>query len=182
MAGVIFTAKFRDTMYENMWSYINPEMIAYMFNLKTSTIKGVENDHFTAKHKNTICYKIGEEDSGHYVYVNDEKEAFSTYEKGLLRRDADDGVCHGASMIYALHANRMIPEDQFILIDYPKTVQQYRENYKSILNFYIYMIESGLWDKALSRFFYNDVDWINGTTKQTVKSLQTLREYIKRFA
>lgn len=184
MANIIFTKKFRDTMYENMWTYINPDMITDMLGIKTTSIKGVENEKFTEKHKNTICFKTGE-DSGHYVFVNNNKEAFSTYEKELLKREADDGVCHGASMIYALHANHSIPDDLFILKDYPKTPGEFKQNYKSLLNFYIYLITSGLWDKALEKFFYNDVDWVvaNGkiTTKQTIKSLETLKEYVTRF-
>lgn len=183
--SVLFTAKFRETMYDNMWSYINLDMINEMLNIKTSTIKGVDNEKFTTKHINTICYKTGENDSGHYVFVDRNKEASSTYEKGLLRRELDDGVCHGASMIYALHSYQMIPEDMFPLIDYPKTTKEYKQNYRSILEFYIYLIETGLWDEALSKFFYNDVEWIvvdgKETTKQTVKSLQTLTEYVKRF-
>jgi hypothetical protein len=185
MAQIIFTEKFRNIMYNNMWSYINPDMINDMLNLKVSEIKGVENEKFTQKHKNTICYKTAQDEAGHYVYVNKNMEAFSTYEKELLRREIDDGVCHGASMIYALNDNHLIPNNWFVLIDYPKNIEDHKQNYKSILNLYIYLITSGLWDKALHKFFYNDVDWIvldgKNTTKQTVKSLETLKEYIKRF-
>jgi hypothetical protein len=185
MSQVIFTAKFRDSMYKNMWSYINPDMISDMLKLKTSTIEGVENEKFTKRHINTICYKYEESGAGHYVFVNENKEAFSTYEKELLRRDTDDGVCHGASMIYAAHAFHLIPDNKFVLKDYPKTIKDFKDNYKNILEFYIYLIVSGLWDRALEKFFYNELNWIKIgnkiTTKQTQKSLETLQEYIKRF-
>lgn len=185
MSQIIFTAKFRETMYDNMWQYINPTMISDMLCLKTSTIKGVDNEKFTNKHKNTICYKMDPDQSGHYVFVDENKKAFSTYEKELLRRESDDGVCHGAAMIYALHNQKRIPADQFVLIDYPKTSEEYKSNYKSILELYIYLITSGLWDDALSKNFYDDVNWIKvdgkNTTIQTKKSLETLMEYIKRF-
>lgn len=185
MSQVIFTAKFRQIMYDNMWQFINPKMIKEMLNLKTTTIKGVENEKFTNRHKNTICYKSEPDEGGHYVFINENKEAFSTYEKELLRRESDDGVCHAAAMIYALHGKKMIPDDQFILIDYPKTVEEYKQNYKSILEFYIYLITSDLWDQALYNNFYNDVKRMEKdgkmTTKQTITSLKTLQEYIKRF-
>jgi hypothetical protein len=168
-----------------MWTFINPDMIEYMLGIKTSTIKGVDNEKFTKKHINTICYKYEDDGSGHYVFVDEKKQPYSTYEKELLRRESDDGVCHGASMIYASHAMHIIPNDQFILIDHPKTLSEFRNNYKSILNFYIYLITSGLWDKALERFFYNDVKWIQKdgkmTTVETQKSLETLQDYIRRF-
>ena len=185
MSQVIFTAEFRKIMYDNMWGFINPKMIEEMLNLKTTTIKGVENEKFTNKHKNTICYKTDPNEAGHYVFVNENKQAFSTYEKELLRRESDDGVCHGAAMIYALHDKKIISDDQFVLIDYPKTTEEYKQNYKSILEFYIYLITSGLWDQALYNNFYNDVEPIEEdgkeTTEETVTSLKTLQEYIKRF-
>ena len=76
MAQVVFTAKFRETMYNNMWTFINPDMISDMLKLKTSTIEGVENENFTKKHINTICYKYEEHGAGHYVFVNEIKKHF----------------------------------------------------------------------------------------------------------
>jgi hypothetical protein len=75
---------------------------------------------------------------------------------------------------------------EFRLINDPSILDldAFRYNYKTILNVYIYLIESGIWDEALEKYFYYDVHWIEPerkTTVETQKSLETLKEYIKRF-
>jgi len=178
----ILTQQFRNTMYDNMWTFMNPGMIKSMINVKTSEMDDVNDDNFENFHKNTICFK-GDIDEGHYVFVDKNLNYFGSYEKELLSREEDDGICHGAAIAYALHSKARTKRDRekFELIDHPQNSDEYRHNYKTILNVYIYLIESKKWDKALEKHFYNDVHWIGKTTTETQKSLQTLKEYIKRF-
>jgi len=67
--------------------------------------------------------------------------------------------------------------------DNPNNLDAFRHNYKKILQVYIILIESGKWDEALEKFFYDDVHWKTGqqTTKETENAYKTLTEYIKRF-
>ena len=179
----IFTKKFMEIMYQNMWQFINPDMISYILRINVSFQKDIDDDVFKTRHKNTICFK-GDEDEGHYVFVDDHLNAYGTYEKNLLYRVEDDGVCHGAAISYALYFLKNRLEFRLLNDPSPKDMDAYRYNYKTILNVYIYLIESGEWDKALENYFYNDVHWIEPdrkTTVETQKALETLKEYIKRF-
>jgi hypothetical protein len=172
-----------EIMYQNMWQFINPDMISYILRINVSFQKDIDNDVFKTRHKNTICFK-GDEDEGHYVFVDDNLNAYGTYEKNLLYRVEDDGVCHGAAISYALYFLKNRLEFRLLNDPSPKDMDAYRYNYKTILNVYIYLIESGEWDKALENYFYKDVHWIEPdrkTTVETQKALETLKEYIKRF-
>lgn len=184
-----FTILFLDKMFNNMWTFMNEDMILHMLKkeLKVnkvtgfSAMKNVDDDRFKKNHAHTICFK-GPRTGGHWVYVDRNLKAHSTYEDNLIDPD-DDGVCHGAAMIYAIGANK--PGGQFPLIPNPKTVNEYKNNYKSILKFYIYLIESGKWDKALAKFFAGDISLIvKGTTvtiKETDIAYKELKTYIPRF-
>lgn len=195
LSQVIFTQDFMDTMYDNMWTFMNPNMINHMFGFKISYQKDINNDIFTDDHKNTICFK-GDPDGGHYVFVDDVKinvkikrknyttyKHHGTYESKLLARDTDDGICHGAAIAFAL--NFIKGRADMFLKEFPTTVEDYKHNYKTILTVYIEIIENGKWDKALRANFYKDVKWIKrnkkNTTKETQEALKTLKTYIKRF-
>lgn len=181
--NIRFTDKFRKVMYSNMWNYFNLDMIKSFYpSLKTSTIKGIENDNFTQSHKNTICFK-DDGSCGHYVYVNNENIALSTFETNLLKNESDGGVCHAAALIYALECNNHKDSKKFHLIPNPKSNDEFKHNYKTILEFYIFLIESGKWDRAMKKNFYEDVTWIKNekTTQETQNAIHELKNYIKRF-
>ena len=186
------TKTFTDKMYKNMWQFINQEMIKDMFNrdlirrdVKFSAKTDIDDDDFSMKKfRNTICYK-GDIDDGHWVYVDASGIGHSTYEDNLIK-GTDDGVCHGVALINALGLNK---KSEFLLISSPKTEHQYKINYKNILRFYLYLIKSGRWDKALVKNFYYDMkhtvyNYGSGsvsTTKSTIKSYKLLNSYITRF-
>lgn len=182
------STKFMETMYDNMWSYMNGDMIKSLTGENITTLKNAGSFKFSEKHKDTICFK-GAIDSGHYVYVEDDGQrlqGYGTYECDLIS-GGDDGICHGAALAYFFNNRSLVPE--YSLIIKPKTDAQFKKNYKNILQVYIDIISDGRWDDALYKFFYNDVDWvtvkINGvnkkTTKQTLIALKTLNAYIKKF-
>jgi hypothetical protein len=183
---IILVKKFRDDMYKNMWSYMNPDMMKHIFkqlnkNLKITYKDDIEDDDFTKKFANSICFK-GDEDEGHYVYVDKDKTAYGSYENDLLTRETDDGICHGVALIFALGEND--ENKKFPLVIKPnKSRDDNKNNYISILSLYKWLIEEGYWDKALKDNFYNDVDWIENekTTKQSQKSLEILNAYINRL-
>ena len=177
----ILTAKFRECMYKNMWQYMNPDMLTFVLNNNTlmSYKSDIEDDKFGKKYANTICFK-GSETEGHYVYISKALEALGTYECDMLSRDDDDGICHGASVAFYLNANYK-QFGKFKLIPYPSGVEEYRHNYYTILNVYLYLIDSGMWDNALKEFFYHDVHWIGNTTHETQRARKCLVEYMPRF-
>jgi hypothetical protein len=185
----ILTAKFRKTLYDNMWGFMNLDVIQSLMtsmgcNINYTTHPNIHDDNFNKIHKNSICFK-GTYENGHYVYVDNKREAYGSYEKGILSRDDDDGICHGVAMIYALAKNGCILEETFTLIDYPKNDNEFRQNYKTILNFYIFIIQKGFWDIAMENNFYEDINWVKNknkiTSEQSIKSLIALKEYIPRF-
>ena len=150
--------------------------------LKITKKKRIEDDNFKdVKFANSICFK-GSRKEGHYVYVDNEGKAYGTYENNLLKRLEDDGVCHGAALIFAL--NESGSEGRFPLVISPdKKDDDYKKNYISILSLYKWLIEQGYWDKALKDNFYEVLIWDkeDKTTLETKKSLQLLNKYIKRL-
>ena len=186
---VTFEPKFRKTMYDNMWNFMNTDMIKSMYGFKISYQRD-DNDIFTDDHKNTICFKgdpdpsdPDNDDGGHYVFVDGNLIAHGSYESELLAYDSDDGICHGVAIAFAL--NFIKGRADMFLKEFPTTVEDYKYNYKTILTVYIEIIENGKWDKALLANFYGDVKWIKrnkkNTTKETQTALRTLKAYIKRF-
>ena len=186
MPRPLFTNDFMDTMYKNMWTFMNPDMIAEMFNIKITEKANVDDDNWTNEYKNSICFK-GPEDEGHYVYVDKNKNAYGTYESNLLINEADDGICHGAAMIFAglgrPHVDDLIPLPDIPDSEKKNFIMIYLKNYLTILEFYKWLIVSGKWDDALRKNFYYDVTWINGdkTTKETKASLKMLEKYILKL-
>jgi hypothetical protein len=201
--GELFTEEFVQVMKTNMWTYMNPEIIHTMFPMiKTTYMCGLLNDCYTPAHKNTVCFKIiTDEDreaepnynckrpitnceiiDGHYTYVDNQKVAHSTYEEGLIYKK-DDGVCHGAAMIYALNANKYKLHDyaQPTLISNPKSPKQFRANYRAIMQHYIWLIETGLWNAAL-RMHFPTIRWRkDGTCLLTDKALACLKAFVEEL-
>jgi len=163
--------QFIDTMVKNMWDFINPDMIHYMIGAKIKYKETIADNRFTPSFRNTICYK-GSENSGHYVYVDNNLIANGTWENDLIYLDVDDGICHGAAMAYYCNANNILGGD-FTLRNNPRI-----QNYKSIMRLYINLIDTGLWDQALSIYFPDKVKWEKGTTKQTKKAYECLIDWM----
>ena len=184
-APVIFNLPFREGIYSNMWQFMSPNMIKEIFKLdnrklKLSSKDRIGDSNYPPSFKNTLCFKGDPDQGGHYVYIDKNLVHHGTYEDKLLTRREDDGVCHGAAIIYALGEN----EDggRFPLIPYPQTREDKLTNYKSIIEVYIWLIETGYWDKALKKKFYKDVTWIGPkekTTEETQESLVLLKDYLK---
>lgn len=171
---IIFKPDFMSTMYDNMWQFMNPEVIKHIFTqigipLKLTTKKKVDDDKWIHGFEDSICFK-GPASGGHYVYVDNTLQHHGTYEHDILTRDQDDGVCHGVAIIYALHQEN----GRFPIITVPvksRTREDYRRNYISILSLYLWLIQSGLWDNAINDNFYGDVTWI--TVNNKITSVET---------
>jgi hypothetical protein len=187
-SGGRFSKNFTRDLYKNMWQFMNQDMIRTMYGAEMtkngihfSKMKDVDDDKFTyaLDHNDSICFK-GEPDDGHWVYVDSNLIAHSTYEDKLLKGD-DDGMCHGAAMINAFES----ANPQFQLIPRPKTMAQSTQNYRNLILFYIYLIESHKWDKALAMHFAANVKWYNKrlhpTTAETKISLDLLKKELANF-
>lgn len=181
MTKELFEQKFVDKMFKYMWSYVNKDMIKSMFKNKINnygltfkTKKDINDDNWIEGYRNTITFKGNINTGGHWVFVDDQLNAHSTYEKMLLYDD-DDGTCHGAAMIYAFRYN----VSKFPLVDFPSSKRDYLTNYRSLISFYKWLITSGKWDKALKIYFPNEVEWINDTTsKESQKALKYLNQFL----
>ena len=108
-ARVTFEPKFMKTMYDNMWNFMNTDMIKSMYGFKISYQRDIDNDIFKDDHKNTICFKgdpdpsdPDNDDGGHYVFVDENLIPHGSYESELLLYDSDDGICHGVAIAFAL--------------------------------------------------------------------------------
>ncbi len=172
----MLTKQFVDKMYINMWQYINPDVINHMLNTELSFMR--RKAKTKSKHANTICFE-GNINDGHYKYVDNLLIEYGTYENSLIHTD-DDGICHGAAIAFYINNNYESPK--FRIIKNPNTHRDYIKNYITILNVYVYLINSNLWNEALSIYFYNDVTWNDdGSCEQTIKSLHILNKYIKKL-
>ena len=174
------TDKFVNIMYENMWQFINLDTLEEILKMNgcdvgISTKKNVNDEKFSKKYRKTICFK-GSPEEGHYVYVSHNGKVLGTYECGLISEN-DDGICHGAALAAAFIECGKLSSAFY---SNPKTKEEMDENYKTILNTYIFIIENGTWDRALYKYFYTDVTWTHDekTTKQTIIALKTLRQYL----
>jgi len=190
-----FSEGFRDILYETMWTFINPKVIKDTFvdldiNIKISFKKSIDDDDFEyKKYHNTICFK-GNCDEGHYVYVDEKGEAYGTYEKNLLVQDLDDGVCHGVAMIYAYNLNG--GKEKFPIFlgrknrgddIYKRTPQQNLDNYRTILNFYLFLCNSEAWKETVNIHFGNDEEdpWTEEKNKLAIKTLILYLKYLNSF-
>lgn len=160
--GELLTKRFGEYMYKNLWSFITPELISNILN-----ILGLENvvksykieksfdevsyNNYTffkmdenKMYRNSICFiGLQELNEGHYLYVNNQGNVYGTYEKELLTK-FDDGICHGAAIIFALGSNKHKLYNKFKLINFPKSFNSKKKNYINILSFYKYLIEENI--------------------------------------
>jgi hypothetical protein len=147
------------------------ELFSYIDYIVT-TIKDVNDDIFSKSQKNTICFKGDPDIGGHWVYVDKKGQPQSTYENNLIYQE-DDGVCHGAAMIYALGYDKTL----FPLIDNTKNKSQFKNNYRSLVSFYIYHIESKKWESSFNYYFQG----IKNRKAKINKSLDTLKDFRDKF-
>jgi len=164
--GGALSQKYMKTMYDNMWTFMNLDTITSVLSQAGCQVQGshVEliGDDESLKDRSfwgTICQK-GTPDEGHYVYIDRAGKVWGTYEMNLTD-DQDDGMCHGAAIAAALNdygvgVGLLYPE--------PNAAQK-RENYETIKQTYITIIENHWWDRALHDFFYKDVTWYRNETK-----------------
>jgi hypothetical protein len=175
---------FVDNMRLNMWQFINPDTIKFVLDeagcdVGTSKHSKVNDDEFVKDiHKKTICFK-GSRTKGHYVYVCPRGRVTGTYENNLIC-SGDDGICHGAALAAALKGC----EEHNIGPIYKNPgddVNKVKENYKTIMNTYLYIINKGWWDKALTRYFHSELKWNSPkkTYKETIKAKELLNEFLK---
>lgn len=162
MVSELLDKTFSKTLYWNLWQYMDPELINYLYQKNiTSLHPDVNLDEFNKTHWGTICFKEGGDEGGHYVYVpppskfnpviNDiTKQSLGTYENKLLL-EGDDGICHSAAMIYYNIENGILRSDnsKYELITDPRSVDDYKTNYLTILSFYKELIELDRWDRAV---------------------------------
>ena len=188
--GERLTQEFVDTMYENMWQFINKDTILFVLNkagcgrIKFKTTEGMNdyNDGWPRKFWNCIVMK-GPPEEGHYVFVDSEGNVYGTYEGNMID-DGDDGICHGAALAAALNDCGMGVGPLFNNPD----PDQRRTNYITILKTYKYIIDKLWWNKALRRYFYGEINWDGDDNsdknnylynEQTRTSWNTLNDYIR---
>lgn len=177
----LMSQEFVDQMHENMWQFVNLDTILYILEkLKCSTKisyhPNVNNDIFEEHHKNTICFK-GRTNEGHYVYVCPKGNVIGTYESSLLCSE-DEGICHGAALAAALNK---CGYDMGPIIKNPKSILQKKKNYRTIMNTYLFIINEGLWDEALTRYFHYELEWLprSKTYKETHNAKILLTDFIR---
>lgn len=171
--------EFVDDMAKNMWTFMNEDMINHILKSATCDIgftykKRVDDDDFDDSYRNTICMK-GPRKEGHYVFIDNEGEVWGTYEMKLIS-SKDDGICHGGAILAAMN---QCGYEIAKLTPLPKSVRSRNGNYRSILKLYEFIIEKGWWDKALKKYWYNDVNWTQGEPmcKETKEALHLLKHY-----
>ena len=182
-----FSRGFTDKLYETMWQFINEDMMRSMYTrsrINYTTHATDDDDNFTPDQANSICFK-GPRDDGHWVYIDHNLRAHSTYEDKLIL-PADDGVCHGAAMINAFERRSRHFRQDFSLIPNPRNQQELKQNYKTILFYYIMLITTGKWDRALRKNFANEVNWIrhdygDGVVETTTESLQSYKKLSEEY-
>ncbi len=176
----LMTQEFVDKMRENMWQFMNLDTILYILekagcSTKVSEHPNINSEVFEEHHKNTICFK-GKINEGHYVYVCPKGTVTGTYENNLICSE-DDGICHGAALAAALNrcGYKMGP-----IVKNPKNLLQKKSNYRTIMNTYIFIINQGWWDEALTRYFNSELKWNRAakTYKETRDAKNLLTEFI----
>lgn len=181
----LMSQQFVDGMYNNMWSFFNPNICVdilkkFSVNIDISYQKDINNDHFTNRHRNTICFK-GKNTEGHYVYVKEDCQVVGTFESGLIYEE-DDGVCHGGAILAALVDNGINQFDDFCYD--AETMLEFHHNYRIIMNLYIYIIQKGWWDEIIEHHFPGELVFKNEDDKlsyQSKKALKLMREFNKNL-
>jgi len=172
------SVEFVDTMYENMWKFINLDTIKFILkqakcNTRVTHKDDVWNDdNWTKEFYNSICQK-GPDNEGHYVYVNRNGYVLGTYE-GQMIDSGDDGICHGAALAAALNdcGHYIGP------LKMNPTPEEKAANYRTIMNLYKYIIKQGWWNEAIRTFLYDEDHWLDtdeSKTKETNIALKTLK-------
>jgi hypothetical protein len=177
----LMTQEFVDQMRENMWQFMNLDTILYILE-KAGCSSGVSrhpninSEVFEEHHRDTVCFK-GNINEGHYVYVCPRGTVTGTYENGLICSD-DDGICHGAALAAALNncGYEMGP-----IVKNPKTILQKKKNYRTIMNTYLFIINQGWWNEALTRYFHSELEWLprSKSYKETRNAKKILTDFIK---
>lgn len=153
MKDELMSEEFVNGMYENMWQFINPDVILFILkkagcSTKTSRQKDINDNVFKPRHRDTICFK-GSPTEGHYVYVSSEGCVTGTYENDLICTK-DDGICHGGALAAALtNCGYNIGP----IIKNPRTLAEKKTNYRTIMNTYLFIIHQGWWDEAVRTYF-----------------------------
>ncbi len=177
----LMTQDFVDQMRENMWQFMNLDTILYILqkagcSTKTSRHNNINSEVFEEHHKDTICFK-GKINEGHYVYVCPKGTVTGTYENNLICSE-DDGICHGAALAASLnncgYTMGRINKN-------PKTHLKKIQNYRTIMNTYLYIINQGWWDEALTRYFHSELIWLprKKSYKETNEAKKLLTNFIK---
>jgi len=177
----LMTQEFVDQMRENMWQFMNLDTILYILgkagcSTKVSVHPHINSEIFEEHHKDTICFK-GNINEGHYVYVCPRGTVTGTYENGLICSE-DDGICHGAALAAALNKCGYV---MGTIIKNPKSMLEKKKNYRTIMNTYLFIINQGWWNEALTRYFHSELQWLprSKSYKETRKAKNLLRDFIK---
>ena len=72
-------------MYDNMWIFINPDVLMHMFpNLQFSYMNNIWEENIPPEYSGTICFK-GDIEDGHYIYVSKFKDTSKPNFKGKFK-------------------------------------------------------------------------------------------------
>jgi hypothetical protein len=174
MRAELMSEEFVNGMYENMWQFINPDVILFILTkagcpTKTSRQKDMNDNVFKIRHRDTICFK-GSPTEGHYVYVSPDGCVTGTYENDLIC-SKDDGICHGGALAAALiNCGYNIVGS---IIKNPRTLAEKKVNYRTIMNTYLYIINQGWWDEAIRIYFPSEA-----SKEKTIVALNLLNSFI----
>jgi len=201
-----FSRHFIREMRNNMWEYINMQVLKFILQKmglpkKVKFVACAATDRTKAlKEKNALHYEnldseeekytryridrdipTGENLGGHYYYSDNTGSVWGSYEREILN-NGDDGICHGVASIYTLMGNGLnegvyispsnerFPFKFYINSKESRYKRGRAENYINILKFYLFLLESGLWELAMENYFYSIFfDAKTGRMKKTKK-------------
>ena len=176
----LISEEFIRSMYDNMWQFMNEDTITFVLKEakcpKKFTYKSdINDDTFGRRYINTVCLK-GPREQGHYIFIDKDGKVWGTYEMKILYKD-DDGICHGFAMAAALQSCGLLIGS---IHPNPRTKAHRYQNYITVFRTYAYIINNGWWDKALHKYFYGDVEWIDeDKSVQTKTSLAEINKFIE---
>ena len=172
--------KFMDGMVDNMWQFMGPETITEVLNqsgcnTKFKFKKDIDDDNWSRYYNNSFVFK-GPREEGHYVYIDATGKVYGTYECDILASDKDDGICHGFALAAALN-DCGLNVGQIILN--PKSNEDKKINYITIMNAYKIIVEKGWWDNALEKHFRKEITLLaknnnNIRTEQSSNAIKLL--------
>ena len=184
--GEYLNQNFVDNMYEYMWQFINVDTIkAILNNTKCNTAvitRKLTNYYDPTKIMtvgNTIIFEdiIGS-DEGHYIYADQYGRQHGTYENQLIDEN-DDGICHGAAIYYALSN---CGYNLGNIYENPSNEWEKMQNYISILNTYLFIIDNLNWDNIVRRYFSSEYNTTyTQSARQLIADLMTMMvSYLNR--